>query len=62
MACIIQDVVMPSGGDGLDLLECVQADKRWRHIPVVSTHSYCNASVLAGAIAHVPTSTDCINR
>lgn len=32
----VQDVVMPSGGDGLDLLECLQADKRWRNIPVVS--------------------------
>ena len=32
----LQDVVMPEGGDGLDLLESVQAHPVWRSIPVVS--------------------------
>lgn len=32
----LQDVVMPVGGDGLDLLEHVQSNAVWRSIPVVS--------------------------
>ena len=47
----VQDVVMPEGGDGLDLLEHVKNNPAWATIPVVSApHLITTIARLAAAI------------
>lgn len=60
LPCTVQDVVMPEGGDGLDLLESVQANPEWRNIPVVSAQPAACCWALYVIMQAVLCTADCL--